>query len=261
MMKTAADNVCICRKIKEPEMKEQIYTIPIHDAFNETSECPFCAMYKTLEDTTIAYVLSPAYMEVDVRGETNEQGFCQKHMERLFLEGNSLGMGLMLHSQLKAQHETVSKLLKDASAGKKFLKKAPDASALEAYRRFFKKSCYVCGRVEDTFARYFDSFFNLYKKESEFRAKFDACQGFCLDHFMLIYDQAGNHLKGSDLEAFREKCAKIQDENLKRVEDDIEWFTLKFDYRYADKPWKNSKDALQRTIQKLNSQFVEKGKK
>ena len=75
---------------------------------------------------------------------------------------------------------------------------------------------------------------------------------------MLIYDAAGNYLKAADLDEFRNQIAKIEDEHLTRVEDEVEWFTKKFDYRYANEPWKNSKDALPRSIQKINSQFVDK---
>ena len=42
-------------------------------------------------------------------------------------------------------------------------------------------------------------------------------------------------------------------DNMKRVRDDLDWFVDKFDYRYANEPWKNSKDALPRTISKTNS--------
>ena len=47
-------------------------------------------------------------------------------------------------------------------------------------------------------------------------------------------------------------------DSLKEMQKDLEWFTDKFDYRNADAPWKNSKDALPRTIQKTNSINVEK---
>jgi len=240
-------------------MKEQIYTIPIHDAFSEPGECPFCAMYRKLEDTTVAYVLSPSYMEEDVRGETNRLGFCQPHMERLYREGNSLGIGLMMHSMLKQQHENVFSLLKNAAAAKKLLqKKNTEASPLEAYRQQFKNSCYICSRIQSTFSRYLEAFFSMYRKEAGFKEQVFACKGFCLDHFMLIYDVAGNYLKAADLDEFRNQIAKIEDEHLTRVEDEVEWFTKKFDYRYANEPWKNSKDALPRSIQKINSQFVDK---
>ena len=40
-------------------------------------------------------------------------------------------------------------------------------------------------------------------------------------------------------------------ENMERVQEDLEWFIAKFDYRNASEPWKNSQDALPRTMQKL----------
>ena len=39
---------------------------------------------------------------------------------------------------------------------------------------------------------------------------------------------------------------------LDRTIEDVEWFIKKFDYRYKDEPWKNSKDALVRTLCKTN---------
>jgi hypothetical protein len=40
---------------------------------------------------------------------------------------------------------------------------------------------------------------------------------------------------------------------MKEMEDDLEWFVLKFDYRNIDAPWKNAKDALPRAIALLAS--------
>ena len=77
---------------------------------------------------------------------------------------------------------------------------------------------------------------------------------------MLIYENAAKHLNAEQTAELRELIASIQMENLTRVEDDLEWFTLKFDYRYKDKPWKNAKDALPRSILKINGQFAEKTK-
>ena len=39
--------------------------------------------------------------------------------------------------------------------------------------------------------------------------------------------------------------------SLGELERDVEWFTLKFDYRNSDKPWGNSKDAVIRAIRTL----------
>ena len=54
--------------------KDEIYTIPVNDGFNEDCECAFCAMQQKLEQEMLDFVLSPSYMEEDVRGETNAKG-------------------------------------------------------------------------------------------------------------------------------------------------------------------------------------------
>ena len=43
--------------------------------------------------------------------------------------------------------------------------------------------------------------------------------------------------------------------NLKRLEGDVSWMVEKFDYRNADADWKNSKDAIQRGMQKLKGGY------
>jgi len=42
-----------------------------------------------------------------------------------------------------------------------------------------------------------------------------------------------------------------------RIEGELSWFIDKFDYRYKDEPWKNSKDALPRSIQKVSSEIID----
>ena len=49
----------------------------------------------------------------------------------------------------------------------------------------------------------------------------------------------------------------LEQKNLERTEHDLEWFTLKFDYRNQDKPWGNSKDAVERTINKLKGRAID----
>ena len=39
---------------------------------------------------------------------------------------------------------------------------------------------------------------------------------------------------------------------MKRVRDDVAWFINKFDHKYANEPWKNSKDSLTRAMVKDN---------
>ena len=60
-------------------------------------------------------------------------------------------------------------------------------------------------------------------------------------------------MSGNALKDFTAKIDKLFLENMKRVCDDVEWYTDKFDYRNKDADWKNSKDALIRAIKKLDS--------
>ena len=48
---------------------------------------------------------------------------------------------------------------------------------------------------------------------------------------------------------------KLMKENLARVQMDLDWFIEKFDYRNTSAPWKNSKDAVSRSMQKLQGGF------
>jgi 6-pyruvoyl-tetrahydropterin synthase len=64
----------------------------------------------------------------------------------------------------------------------------------------------------------------------------------------LSYDIINNQTRQQE---FIEITSKLQEENLNRLQQELEWFISKFDYRFANEPWNTSKDALIRTIQKL----------
>ena len=100
-------------------MKDEIYTIPVNDGFKEPCECPFCAMQQKLENDMLDFVLSPSYMEEDVRGETNEKGFCRTHMEQLYRRDNALGVALIMQSQFDHQRKKVLNLAKGGGPAKK----------------------------------------------------------------------------------------------------------------------------------------------
>ena len=68
---------------------------------------------------------------------------------------------------------------------------------------------------------------------------------------------APSQLSAKHLEAFIQTLSQVYLTNMKRVTDDLEWFTDKFDYRNENAPWKNAKDALPRSMTKTNSIPVE----
>ena len=65
-------------------MKEQLYTIPVTDAFHADCECPLCRIKQELERNAIEYTMGPSYTEDDNRAMTDELGFCEKHIQDLY---------------------------------------------------------------------------------------------------------------------------------------------------------------------------------
>lgn len=240
--------------------KEEIYTIPVIEAFEEDCECPICFMYETLEKASVDFVLSPSYMEVDVRGKTNELGFCRTHFNQLYAEPNRLGVALMLESHMKKIKEDLKTRIKKGPGTKKsaLFSKKSENDGLSDYTGTLKDNCFICDRVTHTFGLYMDTFFYLWKKDEDFRQSVLNSKGFCIHHFGQLYDQGAKSLNKKAFEEFVPLITKLQEDNYDRVLGDIEWFIQKFDYRFEKEPWKNSKDAIIRSIRKMASFDVTK---
>ncbi len=237
-------------------MKEQLYTIPVSEALEKDCECPVCAMRQELEKASLEYTLGPSYMEDDIRMVTDKAGFCAAHVKELYRQQNRLGLALILKTHMDRTIKDVERLSRGPVMGGGLFKKKSDAPVVE-YLKKLNSSCFVCERVEAVFERYIATIFYLYEKESDFRQKLADSKGFCNEHYALLYEQAPQYLSGKYLTEFVEMLNEVYLTNMKRVRDDLEWFTDKFDYRNADAPWKNSKDALPRTLLKTNSVRVE----
>ena len=99
---------------------------------------------------------------------------------------------------------------------------------------------------------YVYTFFYLWKTEPEFVEKVKSCKGFCLEHMSRIISDSRKHLNAAQRQALMNTIIPLQKQNLERITEDVDWFIKKFDYRYQDEPWKNSKDAVERAILKLS---------
>lgn len=239
-------------------MKEKLYTIPVNDAFAVDCECPLCTMKRTLETDSIEYTLGPSYMEDDIREVTDKKGFCKKHIGLLYKNQNRLGLALMLKTHLDKTINDATKATNDAFKVKSSLfKKTVEESPVADYFSALNSSCFICDRINNVFERYIITVLHLYKTDSEFRATFKNCKGFCNEHFEALHSKALTELPKDILDEFLKDLNTLYIENLKRVRDDLDWFICKFDYRYANEPWKNSKDSLVRAILKTNSEFIE----
>ena len=251
-------------------MKEKIYTIPVMDAFNTDCECPLCALEHKLEDEAIEYTLGPSMMEPDSRVESNQKGFCKHHFSLLYSkQQNRLSLALVIDTHMQQHNDTLVKCFdtkkkevkKDAAvpASKailsKFSSRASQTSCLVDqmihHLENLENTCVVCEKIKHTMERYLEVIFYLWKKESDFRDTFTKTKGFCLSHTKDLLLASKKYLSNPQLAEFLLVLMPMEIEHAKRVQEDVNWFTKKFDYRYQDSPWKNAKDAVPRSIEKI----------
>lgn len=243
-------------------MKEKIYTLPLMDAFHANDECPFCFIQKKLEQHALDFVLGSgaSYMEDDIRAETDKIGFCREHYKKMFDYGNRLGTGLILTTHFKKKNEELKEQLKMFTPGKASMlghfKKVKISSEnpktnIGTWIKEQIASCYICDYCQNTYNRYLDTFFELYRKNSEFKELFQKSKGFCLPHFADLVETAEILLSDKEKKEFYQDIFSLMSENLQRVTKDLEWFCDKFDYKNKDADWKNSRDAIQRGMQKI----------
>lgn len=247
-------------------MKESIYTIPLIDAFRAEDECPFCFIERELEHHAISFILGSgsSYMEDDVRMETDRIGFCRHHYKKMFDYGNRLGMALMLSTHFHRLNQELEEQIHHFSSAKSsFLQRikksspAPSSSKTNIGTWVTQKEsqCYICDHIHQNYPRYLDTFFELYLHNEEFAILFENSKGFCLPHFRDLVESAQIHLKDKEKAAFYGTLFSLMQTNMKRLEEEVSWFVDKCDYRNRDKDWGNSKDSIQRCMQKAGSGY------
>ena len=241
-------------------MKEQLHTIPVNEAFEAHDECPFCFLERDAEQRTIRYVLGPgaSYMEPEVRGETDKVGFCTHHMKKVYDYGNTLGSALILQTYYACLlEEFQAEAANFTMPARKSLfsrKKTPEGEPLWQVLEKKVDSCFLCDRTGYHMERYYHTFFVMLK-DAEFREKVTRSKGFCMRHFAELLKVAEEKLPNAQREWFYPTVFSLMEENLVRVKEDLDWLVAKYDYRNAGADWKNSRDALQRTMQKLQGGY------
>ena len=240
-------------------MKEQIHTIPISDAFLSGDECPFCYIEREAEQRLLRLTLGAgaSYMEPEMRRVTNEFGFCRDHYKKMFDFSNALGNALIMQSYMAGLIEEMQYVRKEQRIpGKRGLlrKKEQEADPLLTWAKQKQSTCFICSRLEETMDRSYSTFFAMLKEE-EFRQSVENCKGFCMEHFVQLLESAQLKLPDKHHDWFYATIPELMQRNLERVKGDLDWFAAKFDYRNAGADWKNSKDAVQRGMQKLHGGY------
>lgn len=243
-------------------MKEKLYMIPLNDAVNANDECPFCFIERKIEQDLLDFVLGSgsSYMQSDIRDQTDKAGFCRVHFKKMFDYGNTLGNGWILKTHYKKMIGEMKQEIKSYTPGKvslkdKFLKSSESANPIGRWVTAKEESCYICNYFKDHYDRYLETFFIMYKEDSEFRSKIDNGKGFCLPHFGDLCEASDSKLSENDRQEFYSRISKLMLDNMDRLYEDVAWLIEKFDYRNKDADWKNSKDAIQRGMQKLKGGY------
>ena len=237
-------------------MKETIYTIPVNEAFQAQDECPFCYLERQVEQKTIKYALGPeaSYMDPAVRAATDKAGFCGDHFKKMYDYGNALGSALIMQTYFVGLFEELDRQMDGFPIpGKRSLfgkKPTGEESELVKWARQRQSSCFICDKINYNMERYFDTFFMLCK-DPEFRQRVEGTKGFCMRHFLRLMEIGEQKVPNGQQEWFYTTLFRLMRENMARVKGDLDWFIAKFDYRNTSADWKNSRDAVSRTMQKL----------
>ncbi len=221
---------------------ETIYTIPINEVFDLLTsegapcECPVCRLEGRLEENELDLILGASMMEPAIRIKTNAEGFCRDHYKKMLGMKNRLGLALMLESHLDDVKKRLSPSPLAALTGKRAER---FSSAIEE----MESSCYICGKMSFHMDRSLRNLAALYAVDDAFRKKFTAAPALCLPHARALCVAAKKELSGKELAAFTGDVMALAHRYLDALSEDVSFFCKKFDYRYADEPWGNAKDA------------------
>ena len=245
-------------------VRYHIDTIPVWDAVKLEGECPLCALRRRNELIDVDRFLGASVMEPDTRIQVNDKGFCARHQVLLYAQENRLGHALMMHTHLKETMQKLTPLMENAKGGagksastpllKRWTGKSEGKADLAETARKIRRlstTCILCDTIEEHTRRYAYTLLHLYKTDASFRKAFAASKGVCLPDMANLLDMAEEALSGQELTDFVKDLCAATERSLTKMEKDLEGFTLKFDYRNADKPWGDSRGSLERTINKL----------
>lgn len=236
-------------------MKERIYSIPLSEALEKDCDCIMCSVAKKMEDDNIDYFLGPSMMEPECRMITNNRGFCPRHLTALYERGNRLSLALMLDTHLeevRGRLKKRTKLFKLTGFGSGGAKKSTQKLAQEVEKVL--SSCAVCDKLDREIQAAAGNLVYLWNSEKDFRDKFGRSKGLCLPHMQMVITASADELTGKALDDFIRDVMTLQNARLDELNEDVHWFTQKYDYRNQDAPWGNAKDALPRAVKKLGGE-------
>lgn len=239
-------------------MKETIYTIPLNEAFDTDCECAVCEFMRKEEINLVNSTMGASMMEPEFREITNEMGFCKIHQKMVLNTESKLSVALVYHTHMTQTMDTLINISNCAHGNvkKSIFKKSDFRQSLTDELDKLNKtnsSCAICKRLSETEERFLDNLIYLYRKEKDFKEKVLNSKGFCLVHYKALLSRAIEVMGESELMEFVKDISEIQNNNFKRLTDEVEYFSSLFDYKNKGKDPKESRTALSRSSEKLIS--------
>lgn len=221
-------------------MKESIYTIPVNEVLEPREGCPLCRMRDMLEQRAVEYIMGAAMMEPDVRQETNRQGFCSRHYDKMLSQRNRLSLALMLQSRLAELLD--QDLISQTS-------KAPLMERLKGTASGQGEDCYICGKIQWAMSRMVSNLMGMYTAQEEVRQLFEQQPKLCYPHYKLLMEQQ-DRVGKKYRKQFCDTAKRLVKSEMELLFQDVSHFCKMFDYRNSDlkADWGNSRDSIERAI-------------
>lgn len=235
-------------------MIESIYTIPLTEALDEETLCPFCYLEDKLEREQVEYALGAAMMEPDFRMLSNEKGYCRHHIGMMAHAKKALPLALVLDTRC-------DEVLKQVKATGDFNKKSGLFKKGKSPREVLTETvnnladtCLICERIEKTMDKFINTFWYLYGKEPEFKQRFLNGHGVCIPHFAKLL-KALDNVSGSKKEIYASELYDLEIKILEHEKEEVHGFTKQFDYRSNKDEWKVERDAHLNCAKRLSGSF------
>lgn len=216
--------------------KLSIEHIRIYESFEKKEKCALCRCIENFEDQVLNAISTDLVMDLEFFPKFGEEyTFCDYHMSKMENMRDKLGMAIMLKKLITLEIRKMENGQANNKGTKLFMKKSHD------------KKCFVCEKVNIKAMNSDISItLDLWKNKESFRGNFRNQEYFCFNHNKLLINAAKDKFNKKDFQIFKDEITKVQMKYCKELENDLEWFINKFDYRYANEPWHNAKDSIYR---------------
>lgn len=203
----------------------------IDENFNDKTDCPVCAIRKTVDRRLTEQYLGEGVMEDDTRKEVNELGFCREHFDSLFSMRSKLGLALQASTRLKALDRLIVEP-KNPSAAKKTSERIREKTS----------RCVVCKYLDEHMIRYYKTIAEVYSGDPAFKDRIESGNGFCIPHYSDLI--AYSSYAGAKSKEYLSSLFRAEKRRIGKADKLLDGFCNRHDYRNAAAPLGEEKNAL-----------------